>query len=81
MFDADDTEAEEGYEREGDNNEDDGDEEDDGEYAEAHENHAFATPAGSQAGDYDEHAIGEPPCWRVYRVLAFSLSFGRLHKH
>jgi hypothetical protein len=64
MFDADDTEAEEGYEREGDNNED-GDDGDDGEYAEAHENHTFATPAGSQAGDYDEHAIGEQRRWRA----------------
>lgn len=62
MFDADDTEAEEGYEHEGD--EDGDDEDDDGDYAEAHENNAFATPAGSQAGDYDEHAVGERPCWR-----------------
>lgn len=54
MFDANDTEAEEGYEHQAE------DEDDDGEYAEAHEGNTFSTPAGSFAGDYeDHHAIGE----------------------
>lgn len=52
MFDANDTEAEEGYEHEEK-------EEDEGEYAEAQENNGYATPAGSQAGDHEDHAIGE----------------------
>jgi hypothetical protein len=54
MFDANDTEAEEGYDHEREEEDDE-----DSEYAEAQENNSFATPAGSQAGDHDDHAIGE----------------------
>lgn len=54
MFDANDSAAEEGYEHHGREEEDD-----DGDYAEAQEGHGYSTPAGSFAGDYEDHAIGE----------------------
>jgi hypothetical protein len=64
MFDANDTEAEEGYAHQG--GDDGDDDEEDGDYTEAQENNTFATPAGSQAGDHeDHHAIGGRPVCSV----------------